>query len=983
MITYDRYQRIKEIFHSAQDHHTPAERSAFLTEVCGNDIAMREEVEALLTADADNDDFLDSPAYEFAAGMLADELREFSPGQEVGQYEIECFLSSGGMGQIYVAHDTKLGRKVALKFISPEYAKDPHRVQRFEQEARAASALNHPNVCVIHDVGVTDHGRHFIAMEFIQGPTLRDKLAERTFSPLEALDIIIQVGDALASAHAKGIVHRDIKPENIMLRPDGYVKVVDFGLAKLTEILPEQWHISEAEARVHTEAHMIMGTVRYMSPEQLREASVDERTDIWSLGVVLYEMLTGTTPFKARAPNETIALILSSQPQFNEEIPIQLREVINKALEKDCAQRYQTVTKFTADLRKLKRELEINTESDFLPLRRFEPLPISDRRKKQRTTGSEILTRLGSQVISTADTVFTRIRTHKTAAVFLSVTGILTLLLLAPVATRRISGIFKPPRPVYTTARLTDHGKAICAAISPDDKWVAYADDQNGKQRLVVTNIIDSGLSVAIPPDDVQYLGIAFSRDSNYLYYTRSEKGRGILYQLAWPGNNPIKLKEGVDSPISLSPQGDRFAYVRYDDTKTEFSLMLSNIDGTNEQVVASRKNGRTLSTYGVAWSPDGNMIVCPVGDRSQGWHMNLIAFDLKTLREQAIGDQSWFSIQQVAWQQDMDGPIISATTRLTSPHRLWQISFPEGEAQEITTDPSEYTSVSLAGKKIVTISTDRTWRIWVVALDNFRAMTEIARGTSLNYGLSWSSNGNIVFSSMTPDGLNIYRINPDGSNQVQLTVAARDNFMPAASRDGQFIVFVSNRSGSSNIWRMNADDGSNPTQLTHGHDDYYPSCSPDNQWIAYDNLSHWKAKVWKAPMAGGEPIKVGENYRMPVFSPNNQFIASRYDIVSGSRDVAIFPAQGGEPLRHFNVPIQDWQSVQWLQNSRGLSYVKNVDGYSNIWAYDLDTGTSKQLTNFNGEQIYAYAWSPDYKQMAFLRGTKTNNVTIISHSER
>ena len=209
---------------------------------------------------------------------------------------------------------------------------------------------------------------------------------------------------------------------------------------------------------------------------------------------------------------------------------------------------------------------------------------------------------------------------------------------------------------------------------------------------------------------------------------------------------------------------------------------------------------------------------------------------------------------------------------------------------------------------------------------------------------------------------------------------------MPASSPDGQFIVFASNRNGPSNIWniwRMNADDGSDPTQLTKGDGDFYPSVSPDNQWVAYDNLVKSKASVWKVPLAGGEPIKIGEKYRMPVFSPDSQFIACRYDEVSGSRDVAIFPAQGGEPLKHFNVPIQDWQSVQWLPNSRELSYVKNVDGYSNIWTYDLDTGASKQITHFNSDQIYAYAWSPDYKQIAFYVGPRSNNVTIISNSER
>src|SRR5215217_2037264 len=327
MITHERWQRIKEIFHAAQER-TPAERTSFLKEVCGDDASIREEVEALLTADAGNDDFLSSPAYEFAAGLLASEATEFSAGQKVGPYEILCSLGAGGMGQIYLAHDAKLGRKIALKLISREFATDARRVLRFEQEARAASALNHPNVCVIHEIGITDSGRHFIAMEYIQGITLRDQLARGTYKPLEALHVIIQVGAALASAHAVGIVHRDIKPENIMLRPDGYVKVVDFGLAKLTELLPEQ---PNANTQIHTDPHLLMGTVKYMSPEQLREGAVDERTDIWSLGTVLYEMLTGSTPFEARSRNDSIALILASERAelvFPDDVPSKLRQIV-------------------------------------------------------------------------------------------------------------------------------------------------------------------------------------------------------------------------------------------------------------------------------------------------------------------------------------------------------------------------------------------------------------------------------------------------------------------------------------------------------------------------------------------------------------------------------------------------------------------------------------------------------------------------------
>src|SRR6185369_8850016 len=236
MITHDSWQRIKEIFQSAQEL-TSEERSDFLDRACGDDKSLREEVEALLSADATNEDFLSAPAYEFAASIIAGDETEFSAGQKIGPYTILCPLGSGGMGQIYLAEDAKLKRKIALKFIAPQFASDPARVSRFEQEALAASALNHPNICIIHELG-TENGRHFIAMEYIQGITLRDQLAQGSLAVPEALNIAVQVATALSTAHASRIVHRDIKPENIMLRPDGYVKVLDFGLAKLTEILP-------------------------------------------------------------------------------------------------------------------------------------------------------------------------------------------------------------------------------------------------------------------------------------------------------------------------------------------------------------------------------------------------------------------------------------------------------------------------------------------------------------------------------------------------------------------------------------------------------------------------------------------------------------------------------------------------------------------------------------------------------------------------
>ena len=1005
MITHDRWQRIKEIFQSAQEK-TPAERLDFLNQVCGDDKSIREEVEALLTADDSNDDFLSAPAYEFAAGMLSDEepgVSEFANGQKVGRYTILCPLGAGGMGQIYLAQDEQLGRKIALKMIARAFATEPRRVLRFQQEARAASALNHPNVCVIHETGVTENNRHFIAMEYIQGITLRDKLSREPISPLEALHIARQVADALGAAHAAGIVHRDIKPENIMLRPDGYVKVLDFGLAKLTEVLPEEPEPTprgaarEVSTTVRTEAGTLMGTVKYMSPEQLRELELDERTDIWSLGVVMYEMLTRTTPFEARTPNGTIASIVAQHPpalELSEELPVRFREIIEKAIDKDRGTRYQTVTMLAADLNMLQRELERENDdrvgSGEKTLRWYPP-PIKSY-ETNADTPSAIFTRLKSQAISTADFLFSEIRSHKAAALFTGVTGVLALLLALPYVPGLIRRITTPAANVEQVVQpaaapvlkpqqaVTNAGTSICSAISPDGRLVAHAEQQDGKQRLMLTSTATFGTSVVVPADEVQYLGVTFSPDNNYLYFTRTEKDTtGIVYRLALPGAAPVKVKEGVDSPISLSPHGDQFAFVRLDTAHREYSVVLSDIGGTAERTIARRKFRDNFSLYGLAWSPDGTVVVCPAGHWDNGHHLELIAIDVNSGAEQRIGNQSWSSVYQLAWQKDMSALIVSARDRTMAPHQLWRISYPAGEVQRLTNDLNEYRGVSLSGEKIVTVKTDWTWRMWRSTVDGTSAPAAIATGGGLTYGVSWTAKDKIVYSAMAQDRLNLSRIDPDGSNQVQITVNSGDNYNPAASPDGKFIVFASTRGGGFEIYRLNAETGNDIKQLTYTDGNAYPAISGDNQWVAYDHQTEMGRSVWKVPIEGGDSVKVGEQYRMPVFSPDNQLIAARFERKSGTRDVAIFSVQGGAPLQRIPVPQIEWQRIYWLDKST-LSFIKNEGGISNIWSYELGSGVSKQITDFNSDQIFAYAWSPDFKQLVCQRGAKLSNVTIIGN---
>lgn len=994
MITHDRWRRIKEIFQSAQAKE-PAERLEFLDEICGDDQSLREEVEALLIADASNEDFLDIPALEFAQGMLADEPNEkaeFVAGQKVGRYTIQRLLGAGGMGQIYLAQDERLGRKVALKFIAPEFATDPRRVIRFEQEARAVSSLNHPNVCVIHETGVTENIRHYIAMEYIQGITLREKLQGDALTPLEAVHVAIHVAAALASAHAAGIVHRDVKPENIMLRPDGYVKVLDFGLAKLAGRVPLGPYASSASTL--TEAGMLMGTVKYMSPEQLRHLELDERTDVWSLGVVLYEMLTRTTPFEAGTPTESIALILGPQTPplaFADQLPARFGEIVRKAIEKDRAVRYQTVNHLASDLNALKRDLERQIESGIVysqPSAWLQPVVGQKTNPTQPTRtlpSSAIFTRLRSQALSTADFLLSEIKMHKTAAAFTGATSVLLLLLLIPGMAEFISKLFgdNAEEQALAIRPFTTTNKSVLAAISPDGRLVAHVEDVFGQQRVVISpRNTPSSRREMISPETTVYHGLTFSHDSNYLYVTRKEEnGPGILYRVPQTGGPPVRLKEGVEGPISLSPQGERFAFVRYDNEKKEYAVIVANIDGGNERILATRKRGATFSTYGLSWSPDGGTIVCPAGRWDRGFHMDLIGIDVNRGGERKIGQKDWFSVYQVAWQ-DMNGLIICARERDTSPHQLWRINLTDGLPKNLTNNFDEYKGVSVAGNDIVTVRTGGTWRISVATPSTFIPAVEVASGNGLSYGVSWSTNETMVYSAMDHDRLDIWRVDPETLNRVQLTNEG-DNYNPVLSADGRFVVFSSKRKdGTVNIWRMNAKDGSGLQQLTFTDGNYYPSISPDNQWVAYDNLLDQKVSIWKVPLYGGEAVKIADGYRMPVFSPDSHLIAGRYHSASGSQDIAIFPAEGGEAVQHIrDIPILDWQRVQWLDR-RTFSFIKSEHGVSNLWSYDLHTRASKRLTFFDSDQIVSYAWSPDFKQVACQRVTNINDVTIHS-SER
>ena len=624
-MTPERWQQIDHLFHSVLARPLD-NRAEFLQQACRGDKFLKSEVESLIESHEQSGSFIDKPPEDLAAELLKSSQVRLRPGQVLDHYIIASLLGVGGMGEVYLARDEKLGRQIAIKLLPSEFTNHPERVRRFELEARAASALNHPNIVTIYEIGQTDSS-HFIATEFIDGQTLRQYMSGSTGSSGmdlgQILDIAIQIGSALAAAHSAGIVHRDIKPENIMLRGDGFVKVLDFGLAKLAlEQTAEIPNESVPLSMVSTNAGVVMGTVRYMSPEQAKGFDVDSRTDVWSLGVVIYEMITGRAPFQGETPNETIAKILGKKPPLLSRfsaVPEELERIVAKTLRRDREDRYQLAGDLVSDLKRLKRDIETEegmARTSSARHRRVRKVGLLKKERADLATAhvSAFPTvRLEVQQSTAGYKYLEKISKNKKAAAL-----VLTILLVAVgfglyrmVRRNRPSVAPAVPFQAIELLRLTNSGRVNDSAISPDGKYVAYIVENAGKQSIWIRQVANSNNIQIIPPSETQLYGATFSRAGDYLYYIAKPQTIVLANSTACRRlEDPEKLIHDVDGPITLSPNESKLAFVR-GASSGERALITANADGRNERKLATRMGYESFSFGGPAWSPNGKTIVC------------------------------------------------------------------------------------------------------------------------------------------------------------------------------------------------------------------------------------------------------------------------------------------------------------------------------------------------------------------------------------
>jgi serine/threonine protein kinase len=863
------------------------------------------------------------------------------------------------MGEVYRARDTRLDRIVAIKVLPQYRSSDPQRRQRFEREARAISALNHPHICHLYDIGSQDE-TDYLVMEYLEGETLAARLARGRLLLDVTLRYASEVADALDAAHRRGIVHRDLKPGNIFLTKHGESKVLDFGLAKLddNEADVETRSAGSTSPEVLTTPGIAMGTVAYMSPEQARGEDLDIRTDIFSLGAVLYEMATGKMAFPGRTSAIVFKAIFDQSPPPLREVvpslPARLDQVVEKALEKDRDLRYQSAADLRADLFRLTRD----TESG-----RTAVSPIRDVGPGRKVWIGALVTLM---LLTIGLVLWKRFTRREIAA----------------------EGFRNP-----AIMRLSSTGDVQSARISKEGRYFAYISEKNGRFSLWVRQTAVANAVQIVPPQPYPLKGLTFTPDGNYLDYTLFEEVKTAhIYQIPVLGGPPRLLTNNAFSGVTLSPDGRRMAFCRLGTAGTEAYLIIANADGSEERTALTHKIS-FASWSGVfqnlQWSPDGNNIVTSaVGNENGSTKTYVWLIDPVHGTEKRMPGPGWRNIFDLDWLPDGSGLVAVAQPKSGAPVQLWFITYPVGVARQVSHDLYDYLSASLSGDghAMVAVQQNTQAGLWMGNAAETSTLKQITSGRMDGIdGIAWAPQNRIVYSANHLDTWHLFLVDIDGAHERQLTFDTQYHGVPTICDEGRSVVYEADAGGPRHLWRLDLQGGAS-SQLTNGFGESLPACAGKGHEVFFLGLLEGSAtRAFKVATSGGEPVQISSLHVAtgPVPSPDQRHIKFSAFSKDGTAGIHIVSMQTGTEEWVFKIPASldpNGDLSTWGPDSRSLVFSDIRNGTPNLWRFPLfREARPEQLTHFDSGVIFTQRFSPDGKFLAISKGSISSDAVLFT----